>query len=125
MQRFEGRRDLKVWALARVLRHEPGIEGMRRELDERIALPMFETAVVSLAHGLREGLECGAHGRSTDRVQLAADENRPVVPDGELEPALLNRDSLLPGYALRIERVAQARAVVPETSGGGVLRAPE
>ncbi len=105
-------------ALARVLGYQPGVEGMRRELDERIGLAMLETAVVSLAHGLRDGLEGGAHGRSTNRVQLAADEKRPIVPDGELEPALLNRDALLPGDALRIERMAQAHAVVPEAPGG-------
>ena len=47
---------------------------MRRELDERIRLAMLEAAVVALAHWLGERLESGAYGRSTDRVQLAADE---------------------------------------------------
>jgi hypothetical protein len=106
LQRFERRRDLQVRALAGVLRHQTGIEGMRRELDERIGLPMLEAPFVARTHRLREGLESGAHGRSTDWVQLAADEKRPIFPDGELEPALLNRDSLLPGYAFRIERMA-------------------
>ena len=96
---------------------------MRRELDERIGLAMLETAVVSLAHGLSQGLEGGAHGRSTDRVQLAADEKGSIVPDGELEPALLNRDSLLAGHALGIERMAQTHAVVPQTTGRAYSRA--
>jgi hypothetical protein len=41
---------------------------MRGELDERIGLAMLETTVVALAHRLRERLEGGAYGRSTDRV---------------------------------------------------------
>src|SRR6202011_144951 len=117
LERLERRRDLQVGSLARVLGHQAGIEGMRCELDERVGRAMLETAVVSLAHGLREGLEGGAHGSSTNRVQLAADEKRPIVPDGELQAALFNRDSLLPGYSLRIERMAQAHAVVPQTTG--------
>ena len=73
-KRFKRRRDLEVRPLARVLRHQPGIEGMRCELDERIGLAMLEAAVVALAHRLGKRLESGAYGRSTDRVQLAADE---------------------------------------------------
>jgi len=75
LQRFEGRRDLKVWALARVLRHEPRIERMKRQLDDRIALATLEAAIVALAHRLCKRLECGAQGRATDRVELATDEN--------------------------------------------------
>src|SRR5260370_33779860 len=103
-------------ALARVLRHQPGLQGMRRELGEGIGLALLEPAVVALAHGLRQGLESGAHGRSPDWVQLAADEKRPIFPDGELEAALLNRDALLPRDALRIDRMPQAHAVVPDAT---------
>jgi hypothetical protein len=101
-----------------MLRHEAGIEGMHRELDERICLALLETAVVALAHGLRQGLEGGAHGRSTDRVQLAADQQRPIVPDGELEPAFLDGNALIPLDPFWIECVAQPDAVVPEAPGG-------
>jgi len=60
LERFEGRRDLEVWALARVLRHEPGIERMKRQFDQPIAKATLEAAIVALAHRLCEQLEGGA-----------------------------------------------------------------
>src|ERR1700682_3768576 len=115
LQRFEGRRDLEVWALARVLRHQPSIERRERQLDDRIALAMLEAAIVALAHRLCKRLECGAHRRATDRVEPTTDKNRSIVPDAELEPALLDGDALLLCHALRIERMAEPHAVVPES----------
>src|SRR6202022_3977111 len=98
---------------------------MRRELDERVGLAMLETAVVSLAHGLCEGLECCAHGRSTNRVQPAADKKRSILPYAELKPTLLHGDTLLLHHALGIERVPKPHAVVPETPGRRFPRALE
>src|SRR5260370_3553001 len=92
-------------ALARVLGHEPRIERMKRQLDDRVALSTLEAAIVTLAHGLRERLDGRPQGGSADRVQLAADENRPIVPDRELQPALLDRDALLPRHTLPVEHV--------------------
>src|SRR5690348_9323735 len=101
-------------ALARVLRHQPSIERMKRELDDRVALTTLERAIVALAHRLRERLDCRPQRCSTDRVQLAADENRPILPDAELKASLLNRNSLIMLQPFGIERVAQAHAIVPE-----------
>src|SRR5438132_8226428 len=84
---------------------------------------MLEPAVHHRANGLSQVREGGAHGRYTNLVQLAADEKGSIVPDGELEPALLNRDSLLAGHALGIERMAQTHAVVPQTTGRAYSRA--
>jgi hypothetical protein len=93
-------------ALARVLRHEPGIERMKRQLDDCIALATFEATFVSLTHRLREWFEGGAQGRSADRVQLTADLDRPVVPDAQLQASLLDRNAMILLHAFRVERVA-------------------
>ena len=58
-----------------------------------------------MTHRLREWLEGSAQGRSTDRIQLAADEKRTVFPDGELEAAFLDGNALVMGYAFRVQRM--------------------
>ncbi len=93
-------------ALARVLRHEPGIERMKRQLDDGIALATLEATFVSLTHRLREWFEGGAQGRSADRVQLTADLDRPVFPHAQLQASLLDRNAMILLHAFRVERVA-------------------
>src|SRR5438132_4813663 len=114
---FERRRDLEVWALTRVLRHEPGIERMERQLDDRIALAMLQAAIVALAHRPRERLEGRPQGRAADRVQLTADLDRPVFPHAQLQASLLYRNAMFLLDALAVERMPQALAVMPEPSG--------
>src|SRR5260370_41507186 len=101
-------------ALARVLRYEPGIERMKRQFDERIALATIKGAIVALAHRLRERFDGRPQRRATDRVQLPADKNRTVFRDGELKTALLDGDALIMGDAFRVEGMTQSQAVVPE-----------
>src|SRR2546428_1958989 len=85
LQGFEGRGDLEMWALARVLRHEPGIERMKRQFDERIALATIKGAIVALAHRLRERLEGRPQPPPPDRVGLAPDEYQAGFPNPDTE----------------------------------------
>src|ERR1700730_8165160 len=104
-------------ALARVLRHESGVERMKRQLDDRIALATIEGAIVALAHRLRERLEGRPQCRAADRGEAGADLYRAVFPNAQLEAALLHRDAMILLHALPVERVAQSLAVMPKASG--------
>jgi hypothetical protein len=116
-QCFKSRSDLEVWALARVLWHQAGVERMKRQFDDRIALAMLEGPIVALAHRLRERLEGRPQGCPANRVQLTADLDRPVFPHAQLQASFLHRDTMFLLHALAVERMPQALAVMPEPSG--------
>ena len=106
-----------MWALARVLWHEPGIERMKRQFDDGVALTMLEGPIVALAHRLSERFEGRPQGGAADRVQLTADLDRPVFPHAQLQASFLYRNAMFLLDALAVERMPQALAVMPEPSG--------
>jgi len=103
-----------VRSLAGPLRHQPGVESVRRELNQRVGESAFAAAVIFGSGRTSERLQRRAQSSPARRVQPPVYQQRPVLTRTELQPAPLDGVRFVGGEALRVRGVANVMAEAPE-----------
>src|SRR6266852_4178866 len=99
----------------RPLRHEAVVESPHADVDQSVGLPALYVTVVVLARALCQRLQCGAHGRTTDLVENALNQDDPVVGSCEPEASRLNAFDFLSHETLWVAGMPSVSAGVAES----------
>ncbi len=115
-ERFEGCRDLHVRPLSASLRQHACVQPMAGQLDQGVGLALLATPIVLRASQSGQRLEGGTHGRAGGWVQPAVQPQGPVLVGIQVEPAIPRPFGLVGCHTLRISRMTDVLAVVPEAA---------
>lgn len=102
--------------LAASPRQHARVQPMAGQLDQRVGLALLAGPIVLGAAQPGQGLEGAAHSRAGGGVQPAVQPQGPVLVGIQVEPAKPGRVGLLGCHTLRIRRMPDVLAEVPEAA---------